>query len=92
MDNIADFARDILAVLRPHLTPAERDDVDFYCEDHSWRTAVVAAVAAAAGRRATAPALVLKLLQVRAEDGTFTRRNTTFLLRALPRLRAADQP
>ncbi|NCL76947.1 hypothetical protein [Rhodococcus sp. YH1] len=46
------------------LTPAERDDVDFLCDDHRWRTAVVTAVSAAAARRATVPALALKLLQL----------------------------
>lgn len=93
MDDFAEFARDVLAVLRPCLTVAARDDVDFWCEDGRWHRAVLAAVREAADRRAVVPALMLTLLQVRAEDGTsFRRRDAAQLLRALERLRADRLP
>ncbi|WKX01802.1 MULTISPECIES: hypothetical protein [Rhodococcus] len=93
MDDFAQFARDVLAVLRPCLPVEVRDTVDFYCEDGRWHRAVVTAVRGAAQRRAALPALMLKLLQVRAEDGvSFRRRDAAHVLRALPHLRADALP
>lgn len=93
MDDFAEFARDVLAVLRPFLTVEVRDEVDFSCEDGRWHRAVVTAARGVADRRAAVPALMLKLLQVRAEDGSsFGRRDAAQLLRAVERLRAHALP